>query len=111
MAQNPPDTVVYVSNAASKEIYVLAMDRDNGELTLLVSPLLELGTLLAKRVLPATALVACTRSPRLGVCHRGWDTTTAAVARRVVRATRRHTRRGGRRGTTLQGVSPVGARS
>src|SRR5215469_8282789 len=25
MAQNTPDTVVYVSNAASKEIYVLAM--------------------------------------------------------------------------------------
>ena len=28
MAQNTPDTVVYVSNAASKEIYVLAMNRD-----------------------------------------------------------------------------------
>ena len=35
MAQNPPDTVVYVSNAASKEIYALAMNRDSGELTLL----------------------------------------------------------------------------
>ena len=35
MAQNTPDTVVYVSNAASKEIYVLAMDRESGELTLL----------------------------------------------------------------------------
>jgi 6-phosphogluconolactonase len=35
MAQNTPDTVVYVSNAASKEIYVLAMNRDSGELTLL----------------------------------------------------------------------------
>jgi 6-phosphogluconolactonase len=35
MAQNMPDTVVYVSNAGSKEIYVLAMNRDNGELTLL----------------------------------------------------------------------------
>ena len=35
MAQNTPDTVVYVSNAASKEIYVLAMNRESGELTLL----------------------------------------------------------------------------
>ena len=35
MAQNTPDTVVYVSNAGSKEIYVLAMNRDNGELTLI----------------------------------------------------------------------------
>ena len=34
MAENAPDTVVYVSNAASKEIYVLAMNRDSGELTL-----------------------------------------------------------------------------
>jgi 6-phosphogluconolactonase len=30
-----PDTVVYVSNAASKEIYVLALNRESGELTLL----------------------------------------------------------------------------
>jgi 6-phosphogluconolactonase len=35
MAQNTPDTVVYVSNAASKEIFVLAMNRESGELTLL----------------------------------------------------------------------------
>src|SRR5215471_13308586 len=35
MAENAPDTVVYVSNAASKEIYVLAMARDSGELTLI----------------------------------------------------------------------------
>ena len=35
MAQTTPDTVVYVSNAASKEIYVLAMNRESGELTLL----------------------------------------------------------------------------
>jgi 6-phosphogluconolactonase len=35
MADTPPDTVVYVSNAASKEIYVLAMDRENGDLVLL----------------------------------------------------------------------------
>jgi len=35
MAQNTPDTVVYVSNAGSKEIYVLAMNRDSGDLTLL----------------------------------------------------------------------------
>jgi 6-phosphogluconolactonase len=35
MAQSTPDTAVYVSNAASKEIYVLAMNRDSGELTLL----------------------------------------------------------------------------
>jgi len=35
MAQSTPDTVVYVSNAVSKEIYVLAMNRDSGELTLL----------------------------------------------------------------------------
>ena len=34
MADNVPDTVVYVSNAASKEIYVLAMNRESGELTL-----------------------------------------------------------------------------
>jgi len=35
MAQNTPDTVVYVSNAASREIYVLALNRDSGDLTLL----------------------------------------------------------------------------
>jgi 6-phosphogluconolactonase len=35
MAQNAPDTVVYVSNAATNEIYVLAMNRETGELTLL----------------------------------------------------------------------------
>ena len=35
MAQNTPDTVVYVSNAGSKEIYVLAMNRDGGDLSLL----------------------------------------------------------------------------
>jgi 6-phosphogluconolactonase len=35
MADAMPDTVVYVSNAASKEIYVLAMNRENGELSLL----------------------------------------------------------------------------
>jgi 6-phosphogluconolactonase len=35
MAVNTPETVVYVSNAASKEIYVLAMNRDSGELTLI----------------------------------------------------------------------------
>jgi 6-phosphogluconolactonase len=34
-AENTPETVVYVSNAASKEIYVLAMNRDSGELTLI----------------------------------------------------------------------------
>jgi 6-phosphogluconolactonase len=35
MAENAPDTVVYVSNAASKEIYILAMNRESGELTLI----------------------------------------------------------------------------
>jgi 6-phosphogluconolactonase len=35
MAESTPDTVVYVSNAASKEIYVLAMNRDSGELRLI----------------------------------------------------------------------------
>jgi 6-phosphogluconolactonase len=35
MADTMPDTVVYVSNAASKEIYMLAMNRENGELSLL----------------------------------------------------------------------------
>ena len=35
MAENTPDTVVYVSNAASKEIYVLAMNRDSGDLSLI----------------------------------------------------------------------------
>jgi len=35
MAENTPDTIVYVSNAASKEIYVLAMNRDTGDLALI----------------------------------------------------------------------------
>ena len=35
MADTMPDTVVYVSNAASKEIYVLAMNRESGDLSLL----------------------------------------------------------------------------
>ena len=35
MAEAMPDTVVYVSNAASKEIYVLAMNRDSGELLMI----------------------------------------------------------------------------
>jgi 6-phosphogluconolactonase len=35
MAGDSPETVVYVSNAASKDIYILAMNRDSGELTLL----------------------------------------------------------------------------
>lgn len=35
MAQNLTDTVVYVSNAGSKEIYVLAINRDSGELAML----------------------------------------------------------------------------
>src|SRR5215467_4213356 len=35
MAENTPETVVYVSNAASKEIYLLAMNRDSGELMLI----------------------------------------------------------------------------
>jgi len=35
MAESTPETVVYVSNAASKEIYALAMNRDSGELTLI----------------------------------------------------------------------------
>jgi 6-phosphogluconolactonase len=35
MAENAPDTVVYVSNAASKEIYVLGMNRDTGELLMI----------------------------------------------------------------------------
>ncbi len=35
MAEPAPDTVVYVSNAGSKEIYCLVMNRDSGELTLL----------------------------------------------------------------------------
>jgi 6-phosphogluconolactonase len=34
MAQSMPDTVVYVSNAGSKEIHALAMNRDSGELVL-----------------------------------------------------------------------------
>ena len=32
MADTTPETVVYVSNAESKEIYVFSMNRDNGEL-------------------------------------------------------------------------------
>lgn len=35
MAQSAPQTAVYVSNAGSKDIYVLAMNRDSGELTLI----------------------------------------------------------------------------
>jgi 6-phosphogluconolactonase len=35
MAENTPDTVVYVSNAASKDIAILAMNRESGELTLI----------------------------------------------------------------------------
>jgi 6-phosphogluconolactonase len=35
MADTMPDTVVYVSNAASKEIYALAMNRETGELSML----------------------------------------------------------------------------
>jgi 6-phosphogluconolactonase len=35
MADTMPDTVVYVSNAASKEIYALAMNRESGELSML----------------------------------------------------------------------------
>jgi 6-phosphogluconolactonase len=35
MAENAPETVVYVSNAGSKEIYVLAMNRDSGDLTMI----------------------------------------------------------------------------
>ena len=32
MAESTPDTVVYVSNAGSKEVHVLAMNRQSGEL-------------------------------------------------------------------------------
>ena len=32
MAESTPDTVIYVSNAGSKEISILAMNRDSGEL-------------------------------------------------------------------------------
>src|ERR1700737_3476634 len=35
MAEKAPDTVVYVSNAASKEIYILAMNRESGDLTVI----------------------------------------------------------------------------
>ena len=35
MADSTPDTVVYVSNAGSKEVYVLAMNRESGDLTVL----------------------------------------------------------------------------
>ena len=35
MAANSPETFVYVSNAGSKDIYVLGMNRDSGEITLI----------------------------------------------------------------------------
>jgi 6-phosphogluconolactonase len=35
MAENAPDTVVYVSNAASKEIYALGMNRNARELLMI----------------------------------------------------------------------------
>jgi 6-phosphogluconolactonase len=35
MADNAPDTVVYVSNAGSKEVYVFAMNRESGDLAAL----------------------------------------------------------------------------
>src|SRR5260370_25651888 len=35
MAQTTPETVVYVSNAGSKEVWVLAMNRASGELDLI----------------------------------------------------------------------------
>jgi 6-phosphogluconolactonase len=35
MAQSGPQTVVYVSNAGSKDIYCLAMNRDTGEMTMI----------------------------------------------------------------------------
>jgi 6-phosphogluconolactonase len=35
MAESTPDTVVYMSNAGSKEIHLLAMNRDSGDLTML----------------------------------------------------------------------------
>ena len=35
MAQSTPETIVYVSNAGSKEVWVLAMNRANGELDLI----------------------------------------------------------------------------
>ena len=35
MAQDTPETVVYVSNAGSKEVFVLAMDRAAGALELI----------------------------------------------------------------------------
>ena len=35
MAQNGPETAVYVSNAGSNDIYCLAMNRQSGELTLI----------------------------------------------------------------------------
>src|SRR5438552_18654606 len=34
MAQSTPETIVYVSNAGSKEVYVLAMNRQTGALDL-----------------------------------------------------------------------------
>ena len=36
MAQSTPETVVYVSNAGSKEVWALAMNRATGELHQLV---------------------------------------------------------------------------
>ena len=36
MADSTPDTVVYVSNAGSKEVHVLAMNRQSGELGVIV---------------------------------------------------------------------------
>jgi len=38
MRDNIPDTVVYVSNAASKDIHVLAMNREGGADRPLQSP-------------------------------------------------------------------------
>src|SRR5260370_37099034 len=35
MADTAPETVVYVSNAGSKDIHVLAMNRNTGELTVI----------------------------------------------------------------------------
>ena len=35
MADTTPDTVVYVSNAGSKEVHVFAMNRQSGELSVI----------------------------------------------------------------------------
>jgi hypothetical protein len=35
MAESMSDTLVYVSNAGSKEVYVLTMNRESGDLTVL----------------------------------------------------------------------------